>query len=66
VDLRHDITERKHAEEQIKESLREKEVLLKEVHHRVKSMALIHDKLYQSKNLASIDFAEYIETLVRH
>jgi len=89
-----DITERKEAEERLKTSLVEKDVLLKEVHHRVKnnlqiissllnlqlkkivdektrgelnatrdrirSMALIHAKLYQSENIAQIDFAEYV------
>jgi len=91
------ISERKRAEDQIKASLQEKEVLLKEIHHRVKnnlqvissllnlqigyiedkhsidvlkesrnrvkSMALIHGKLYESKDLSRIDFAEYIQNL---
>ncbi|MBU7046711.1 MAG: PAS domain S-box protein [Theionarchaea archaeon] len=93
-----DITDRKKAEEQIKASLKEKEILLREIHHRVKNnlqvvssllnlqsehirdsqytemlkesqnrirtMALIHEKLYQSENLANIDISEYITSVV--
>jgi len=93
-----DITEQKKAEDQIKSALKEKEVLLREIHHRTKnnmqvlssllalqadrvndqkyvdllkdsqerirSMALIHEKLYQSKDFSKIDFNAYVETLV--
>ena len=34
--------------------------------HRVKSMSLIHEKLYQSKDLTSIDFADYVKSLTIH
>ena len=91
---------RKQAEYELKASLHEKEVLLKEIHHRVKnnlqvisslvslqangtrdemvrevlkdvtfrvrSMALVHEKLYQSADLASIDFAEYVRSLLNY
>ncbi|MBD2346449.1 PAS domain S-box protein [Anabaena subtropica] len=100
VAVQQDITEQKQAEEKIKASLKEKEVLLKEIHHRVKnnlgivssllqmqcrrtqdsqatailrdsqnriaSIALVHEKLYRSNDLANIDFAEYIPDLTTH
>lgn len=100
VAVQQDITERKLAEERIKASLKEKEVLLKEIHHRVKnnlqivdsllqmqsrrikdkqaveilrdsqnriaSIALVHEKLYRSEDLANIDFAQYIPDLNTH
>ena len=87
------------AEEQIKASLREKEVLLQEVHHRVKnnmmiitsllslqskqiedehyremfsisinrikSMSLIHEKLYRSGDLAKVDFNDYLKDMIK-
>ncbi len=89
--------ERWRGEEQVRASLAEKGILLKEIHHRVKnnlqivssllhlqasqvqdakivealrdsqnrirSMALIHEKLYGSQDLAQIDFAEYVRNL---
>lgn len=94
-----DITETKRAEEVARASLREKETLLKEIHHRVKnnlqvtssllrlqaervqdesarralresqgrirSMALVHELLYRSKDLSSVDLGEYIRDLTR-
>lgn len=93
-----DITEFKQAENELKESLRIKEVLLSEIHHRVKnnmqiissllnlqknfvedekasavllesqnrvkSMAMIHERLYQSGDFTRIDISEYIERLL--
>ena len=92
-----DVSRTKDIEQQIRSSLREKEVLLQEIHHRVKnnlqiiasllslqsayihdprtlvqfqdcqgrirSMALIHEKLYQSETLATVDLADYLQSL---
>lgn len=92
-----DITDRKKSEEQLKASLEEKIVLLREIHHRVnnnlqiisslfnlqsnyvdenskdilmasqsrvKSMAMIHEKLYQSPDMTRINMKDYIESFV--
>ena len=91
------LKEKEKAEKELKTSLNEKELLLKEIHHRVKnnmqiissmlslqsnyvegeavnvlkesqnrvkSMAIIHEKLYQSNDLTHINFKEYIESLL--
>ena len=93
-----DITELKQYENEIQDSLHEKEILLQEIHHRVKnnmqiissllsiqtryvddeesinvlkesqnrvkSLAMIHEKLYKSKNFNKIYLLDYIESLV--
>jgi PAS domain S-box-containing protein len=93
-----DVTDEKRVEEMTRASLREKEVLLQEVHHRVKNnlqvicslinmqarklergasrdaldecqtrvqaIALIHEKLYQSKDYGRVPFSDYIHGLV--
>ncbi|MBW0435679.1 histidine kinase dimerization/phosphoacceptor domain -containing protein [Leptospira yasudae] len=99
-ELLSEIAERERMEEALKNSLQEKEVLLREIHHRVKnnlqivssilslqgnyitdgkslamfedaqsrirSIALIHELLYQSKDLARMDFKDYLENLVKN
>ncbi len=95
-----DITDLKRANDLIKKSLHEKELLLKEIHHRVKnnlqiihsllnlqaqhinadaplemfrqsqnrvrSMALLHEQLYRSEDLAKVDFGKYIRELTNN
>lgn len=39
--------------------------MLKESQDRIRAMALVHEKLYESKDLANIDFNEYIEYLIK-
>jgi PAS domain S-box-containing protein len=92
-----DITASQQVEERLRASLQEKEVLLQEIHHRVKNnlqvisslldmqsfsiqspeaiavledsqhrvrtMAFVHERLYQSEDLASVDVREYLESL---
>jgi PAS domain S-box-containing protein len=93
-----DITEQKKAEEKLKRSLEEKEVLLGEIHHRVKnnmqvvssilklqadqeenedisrglkkgqnrirSMAIIHEMLYEAEDVSRVNLSDYIARLV--
>jgi two-component sensor histidine kinase len=92
-----DVSRAKEIEHQIRSSLKDKEALLQEIHHRVKnnlqviasllslqsayiddaqmltkfqesqgrirSMALIHEKLYQSESLSKVDLADYVQSL---
>ena len=39
---------------------------LQDVTHRVRSMALVHEKLYQSADLARVEFAEYARSLLNY
>ncbi|MFH1282754.1 MAG: PAS domain S-box protein [bacterium] len=97
ISVQTDITARKKTEEMLQKSLAEKEVLIKEVHHRVKnnlqvissilhlqafrikdklvsdvfkecqnrikSISFVHEKLYNSNNLAEISFKDYVKDL---
>lgn len=66
VDTR-DITERKKTEEQIQASLNRKESLLfYESQSRISTIALIHEKLYQSRNIDEIKMLDYITDLTRN
>jgi two-component sensor histidine kinase len=40
--------------------------IIRESQNRVQAMALVHQKLYQSQNLARVDMPEYIREIVEH
>lgn len=98
--FREQLEDRKRSEQQLRQNLREKELLLAEIHHRVKnnlqimsslfslqmrfsqdpelqkilkesqsrirSMALIHEKLYHSQDFEQLDFADYLKSLSQY
>jgi len=95
--LQNEVSDRRQYQEKLELSLEEKDVMMKEIHHRVKnnmqvissllkmqanyiddetivgifddsyhrvkSMSLIHEKLYRSDDLARIDFQDYVQSL---
>jgi len=98
ADLRREIAERVNVEEKLRDSLKEKELLLREVHHRTKnnlslvagmlylasrkhddprvqevfrdsenrinSIALVHEKLFDSPYIAAVDFGCYMTNII--
>lgn len=98
--IAHNVTEKRIVQQRMELSLKEKEVLLREVHHRVKNnmqvissilnlqssyvsdeyalmllkesqnriktMAYIHENLYQNKSFTSVNFSDYVRTLVNN
>lgn len=40
--------------------------VLAELSNRIRFMSLVHEKLYRSDSLASIDFQEYLHSLISH
>ncbi|MBS1651297.1 MAG: PAS domain S-box protein [Bacteroidetes bacterium] len=98
--IAHDITAKKEDHFKLEQSIKEKEILLKEIHHRVKNnmqvissilnlqssyvddpyvisllkesqnriktMSYIHESLYQNKTFTSVNFSEYLNTLINN
>lgn len=97
IAIQDNITNRVEMEKKIRQSLKEKNVMLAEIHHRVKnnlaivsgllelethesedqqiidfvkksqtrikSMAIVHERLYKSSNLSNVNLKEYVEEL---
>ncbi|NJD56325.1 MAG: PAS domain S-box protein [Nitrospirae bacterium] len=45
---------------------RDPQEIFSEIKNRIKSMALVHEKLYMSKDLSKVDFSDYLETLINN